>query len=147
MSLVSYLDRINSLDNLFFDSILRNRNSYKNIWDIYDYTNANSYIKIDMKEVENEFIVTADIPGVDKSNIDININDNYLTIKAERKQEKEETKTNYHYFERQFGTQSRSIKFPKNVDKDNIKAKYNEGVLTINIPKMAKSSSRTLTIE
>jgi HSP20 family protein len=148
MSLVSYLDRVNSIDNLFFDSFFRNRNAYNNLWDIYDYTNANSYIKIDMKEVDNEFIITADVPGVDKSNIDININDNYLTIKTEKNKEKEESKSNFYYSERSFGVQSRTIKIPKNVDKDNIKAKYENGVLNIRVPKTNKTvSSKTLTIE
>lgn len=138
MSLNTFNNRlIKNIDDLFFDTFLPPR---------LRYDNSNS-MKLDMKETNNQYIVTVDIPGVDKNKININIVDNLLTISAERLKEIEENNNNYYYSERFVGTQTRTIQIPNNVDIDNMKAKYIDGVLTINIPILLKNSSTTRTLK
>ena len=100
-----------------------------------------------MKENETEYVIVADIPGVDKSKINVNYDNNILTISTERSEEKKEDNDRYHYSERSFGSYTRSISLPKNIDYDNMKAIYKDGVLHINAPKSNINNKRTLTIQ
>jgi len=96
---------------------------------------------------EDEFVIKAEIPGVDKKDIDITIEDNVLTIKGEKKFEKEEKKENYLRAERFYGTFRRSFTLPASVDKDKIKAKLDKGVLTIEIPKKEETKPKKISID
>lgn len=99
---------------------------------------------IDVRERGNEVIVTADMPGVDKNDIKINIKDgNILEISAEKKIEKEQKEQGFVRHERAFNRYYRSIALPVPVDKTNAKATYNNGVLEITLPmtEMAKASN------
>lgn len=94
------------------------------------------YPKIDLKETEKEFIVNAEIPGVDKKDIKIEINDNLLTISFEKKQERDEKdKGGWRIIERSFGKFSRTITLPQAVKSEGAKASYKDGVLKITLPK------------
>ena len=106
-----------------------------------------SKVNIEMKENDNEFIIHAELPGINKSNIDVNIENNVLTISAEKNNVKEENGIKFHISERSFGKITRSVLIPKNVDNENIKAKYVDGVLNIVLPKQSKSVSKSLKIE
>jgi len=91
--------------------------------------------RVDVQESENSFEVTAELPGMDKKDIDIGLQDNRLTIKGEKDTEKEENNNKYYIRERVRGRFERSFTLPENVDKDRIEAKFNDGVLTLEIPK------------
>lgn len=108
---------------------------------------VSSKINVEMKETDNDFLILAELPGINKSNIDVNIENNVLTISAEKTEVKEENGTKFHISERSFGKITRSVLIPKNVDNENIKAKYVDGVLNIVLPKETKSVSKSLKIE
>ena len=95
-----------------------------------------SRMTVDMKETENEIIINAEIPNIDKSNLDVEINNNVLTISAERKEETSNSTTKSHISEISYGKILRSIILPTKVDKDKIKAQYVNGVLKIALPKV-----------
>jgi HSP20 family protein len=109
--------------------------------------NFDNKMNIEMKENDNEFIVNAELPGINKTNIDVTIENSILSITAEKNEVKEENTTKVHISERKFGKISRTVLIPKNVNIENIKAKYLDGILTITIPKETVSVSKSLKIE
>mmetsp|Transcript_13227 Transcript_13227/g.43112 ORF Transcript_13227/g.43112 Transcript_13227/m.43112 type:complete len:142 (+) Transcript_13227:222-647(+) len=94
-----------------------------------------STMALDLAENEKEYIVKADIPGVAKEDIVIDIKDNLLTLKAERKSATETKGDHYHFVERSYGAVSRSLRMPETADLTSCKAKLNDGVLQITIDK------------
>ena len=90
---------------------------------------------IDVSETDKEMTVEAELPGVDEKDIDVTLTDNLLTIKGEKKQEKEEKKKDYHLTERSYGSFSRSMTLPFDADPAKIRAAFKDGVLTITLPK------------
>lgn len=94
----------------------------------------------DIQEKNDVYIVNVDLPGMDKDKIDIHIEDTYMTIEGERAYEKEDTSKDNRYFrsERSFGTFSRVIPLPGEVEKQGITADYKNGVLKIKLPKLTK---------
>lgn len=91
-------------------------------------------IKADIKENEKEFVVEAEIPGVSKENIKLDLRDDTLTIAVEQNQESKEERDNYIRKERRYGSYSRSF-YVENVKNEDVSAKYENGILTINLPK------------
>jgi HSP20 family protein len=94
-------------------------------------------IKADIRENDNEYIIEAEIPGVEKDNIKMEVRDNVLTIGLEHKEETNEERGNYIRRERKYGSCSRSFGV-ENIKQDEIKAKYNNGILTVVLPKAEK---------
>ena len=90
---------------------------------------------IDVFEKEDKFVVKAELPGMKEEDIDISVVGNTLTIKGERKAESEVKEDDYYYCERSYGSFSRSIDVPSNVDTQKIEANYEDGVLEISLPK------------
>ncbi|NTW54190.1 MAG: Hsp20/alpha crystallin family protein [Chlorobaculum sp.] len=91
--------------------------------------------KVDISEDEKAVYLSADIPGVKKEDVKVTMEDNIISICAERCQEEEEKKKNYHRVERSWGSLSRSFTIGDNVDSENITATYDNGVLKIVVPK------------
>ena len=90
---------------------------------------------LDMYEEGNELVVKAELPGIDRKNIDISVEDDVLTIKAEKKAEKERKESSYYYTEREYGTYERCMALPTRVDADKVTATAKNGVLEIRLPK------------
>jgi len=90
---------------------------------------------VDIFETANEIFVKAEIPGVDKKDVSLHLENNVLTLKGERRFEKETKEENYHRIERAYGAFSRAFAIPVTVDDDNIRAEYRDGILTIALPK------------
>lgn len=90
---------------------------------------------VDIYETEGELILSAEIPGVDEKDIEIKIEDNTLSIKGERRFEKETREENYHRIERSYGSFYRSFSLPGTVDQEHIEARHEAGVLKIHMPK------------
>jgi len=102
---------------------------------------------LDVEEKENEFAVTVDIPGVDKRDVKVSIENNLLTIKGERKVERtEEEEGTYHCSERSYGSFSRSFTLPRTVDSKKISAVHKDGVLAITLPKAEEAKEREIEI-
>lgn len=90
---------------------------------------------VDISETDTEIIVQAEIPGIDPKDLDISLNGRLLTIKGEKRSEHEEKKENYHKIERKYGSFSRTIDLPADIDSDKVEALYKDGVLKIILPK------------
>jgi HSP20 family protein len=101
----------------------------------------------DVSETDEHIIVKADLPGVDVKDIDISIVGNVLTVKGEKKQEKEEKGESYHRIERSYGRFSRSISLPAEVNPEAVEAVYKDGVLKLTIPKAEKSKPKKIEIK
>ena len=101
---------------------------------------------IDVSETDDHVILRAEVPGMDKKDINITMSDGLLTIQGEKKQEKEEEKENYRFVERRYGSFSRSLRVPNGVDTDKIDASYKDGVLKVAIPKSEPEKSRKIEI-
>ncbi len=102
---------------------------------------------IDISETDKEISVKAELPGVDPKDLDISITGSALTIKGEKKAEKEEKGEGFHRVERSFGTFSRSLTLPCEVEEDKIKAEYRDGVLSLKIPKAQSAQKKTIKID
>ncbi|MBC8552676.1 MAG: Hsp20/alpha crystallin family protein [Candidatus Brocadiales bacterium] len=102
---------------------------------------------IDIAETDNDIIVKAEIPGVDPKNIDISIVGDTLTIKGEKKEEKEDKSKSYHRIERSYGSFTRKIELPSHVKTDEVEAKDHHGVLEITLPKMEKAKTKKITVK
>ena len=89
----------------------------------------------DVSETENELIVKAEVPGMDKKDINVNLSDGLLTITGEKHHEKKEETEKYHCFERRYGKFSRTMRLPSEVETEKVDAVYKDGVLTITLPK------------
>lgn len=101
---------------------------------------------VDIKEDNDKFVITADIPGVDPENIDVHMENGMLSISGERSSEAKEEREGYKRIERARGTFLRRFTLPDTADADRISAKSNHGVLEITIPKHEKSLTRKISI-
>jgi HSP20 family protein len=104
-------------------------------------------IKVDVKEDDKAYTVRADIPGVKKDDIQVDVEGNVISLRAEAKQEKEEKKgEKVIYSERSYGMASRSFSLPTEVDEKGAKAEYKDGVLTLTLPKKADGGGKRITV-
>ena len=101
---------------------------------------------VDLKENDKEYFVEADLPGIKKGDIDIDVNNNYLTITAKRNENQETNEENYVRRERHYGEFKRSF-YMDNVDEEKIEAYFNDGVLQIVLPKLTKDNDKKKRIE
>ena len=99
-------------------------------------------VAVDVEDRDGEFVVTADVPGYSKEDIDVTIADRTLKIRAERESETEETDADYLRRERRRTSASRSVRLPAAVDEEGISATYKNGVLTITLPKREGGGQR-----
>jgi len=102
---------------------------------------------LDIYEDKDALIVTAEIPGMKKEDIDISLQDGVLTVSGERKNEKKYEGSETSRSERFFGRFQRSVSLPKKVDADHVKASYKDGILTINLPKAAEAKPRQIEVK
>lgn len=105
------------------------------------------YPTVDIKENEKEVKIEAELPGMDEKDIDIRISGNVLTLKGEKKQEREERNGNYYRMERSYGSFHREIMLPAEVEEDKAEAFFKKGVLTIRLPKKPEAQSKMKRIE
>lgn len=101
---------------------------------------------VDIKETEDALILTAELPGIDKKDVSIGLEENVLTISGERSFARDEKREDYHRVERTYGAFSRSFTLPRNVKMNDIKAAFANGVLTVTIPKAEESKPRSIAI-
>jgi HSP20 family protein len=141
MSIVRYNSSLNDfvpttfsnlIDRFFNESLTRQGGS------------AYSFVpRVDIVENEKAFEIHVAVPGMNKEDFKIDLNDNFLTVSGERKFTREKKENNYHSIETQYGSFSRSFTLPENVDAHSINAKYNNGILEITVPKDEKKTLKT----
>jgi HSP20 family protein len=90
---------------------------------------------LDVAETEKAFQITAELPGMDEKDIEVTVSDGVLKLEGEKKEEREEKKKSYYLSERHYGSVQRAIALPEGVDADKISAKFEKGVLTVDLPK------------
>ena len=99
--------------------------------------------KLDIAETKDKYQIKAELPGMDENDINLSVDDGFLTISGEKKSENEEKNKGYYLKECSYGTFSRSVKLPENVFDDKIEAKFKRGVLTIDMPKKEQIAAKT----
>ncbi|MCC2667083.1 MAG: heat-shock protein, partial [Gammaproteobacteria bacterium] len=95
---------------------------------------------------DHEYHIKAELPGIKKEDLKVTFENGLLTIKGERKQEKEEKDKKFHRIERYYGSFARSFSIPDNVDETKLKAEFKEGLLNIYLPKTQKPKSKSTEI-
>jgi HSP20 family protein len=101
---------------------------------------------VDVVENDKAYEVTAELPGLDEKNIEVKVANGTLTIRGEKKQEKEEKRKDYFVSERRYGSFERRFQIPVGVDTGKIEASFKKGVLTVTLPKTAEAQATAKTI-
>jgi HSP20 family protein len=102
---------------------------------------------IDVAETDKEIEITAELPGLEEKDVEINLSDNLLTIRGEKKTEKEQKDKNYRVVERSYGSFERTLELPEGVNADAIKANISKGVLKVTAPKPAPAQSKKIEVK
>ena len=104
---------------------------------------------MDVVETADEVVCQLEVPGLSRENIDIRVENNLLTIAGEKKyeQRQDEKESGYRHSERRYGRFERSFTLPRTIDADRVKARYDNGVLTLSLPKAEQSKPRKITVE
>lgn len=102
---------------------------------------------IDLYEMDQEYVIEAELPGLNQKEIEVNIEDDYLTIKGEKKREREIKSEDYHRAERFYGKFERRIALPSDIDKEKVKASYKDGVLKITLPKREEAKPKQIKVD
>ncbi|KJS32379.1 MAG: hypothetical protein VR64_07670 [Desulfatitalea sp. BRH_c12] len=102
---------------------------------------------LDISEGKKDITIRAEIPGVDHKDLDISLEGRMLSIKGEKKQEKEEKDENQHRVERSYGYFARTVQLPTEVDPDKVEAEYKQGVLTVRLKKTRESEKKRIEIK
>lgn len=103
--------------------------------------------KVDVIDRENEVVVKAELPGVDKKDLDVSVTRNSVTIKGSTSHEEKEEKGDYYRCEMSRGSYSRTLPLPAEVDEDKAKADYKDGILELTLPKVEKAKRKTIKVE
>ncbi len=102
---------------------------------------------MDVSETDKEIEITAELPGLEEKDVQINLSDNLLTIRGEKKAEKEQKDKNYRLVERSYGSFERTLELPEGVSPDAIKANIAKGVLKVTIPKPAPAQAKKIEVK
>jgi HSP20 family protein len=103
---------------------------------------------MDVSETDREIRIQTELPGVNENDIDVSLNEDVLTIRAEKKQERKEEREGVHVSERSFGTFQRSLRLPFQVDAEKVQARFENGVLHVTLPKTAlQERSRKIQVQ
>ena len=104
-------------------------------------------LAVDVAEDDKAYTITAELPGIDEKDVDVNITEDVLTLKGEKRAEKEEKDKSHYLCERSYGVFQRSFTLPSDVDANKIDAKFAKGVLTVTLPKNPKAQPSTKKVQ
>lgn len=102
---------------------------------------------VDIYETDENIVLKAELPGVDKKEVSVEVKDNTLILKGERRREKEVKEENYHRVERSYGSFMRSFSLPVTVRQDQVKARFKDGVLEVTLPKAEEAKPKQIKVE
>lgn len=102
---------------------------------------------VDIYETEDSIVLKAELPGVKREDVSVEIKDNLLVLKGEKKFERDVKEENYHRMERAYGAFQRSFTLPNIVDKDKVRARYKDGVLEVILPKAEEAKPKQIKVE
>ncbi len=100
----------------------------------------------DISETDTAYLIKAEIPGVNKEDVKVTIQDGMLTIQGERKMEKEEKDKKFHRIERSYGSFMRSFRLPEDADESSVKAEFKDGMLNVSLGKSAKAKPKAINV-
>jgi len=103
--------------------------------------------RVNVEEKDDRFEITMEVPGMKKEEIDIDVQDDVLTIRGEKRFEKESTDRNFHICERSYGTFQRAFTLPENVRADDIEAEYKDGILRLALPRVEPQKPKEIKVE
>lgn len=124
-------------DNFFHGDVQADDSFFSSVW-----TPA-----VDIAEQDDQYVVKVELPGVNKDDVKITLESNILTIRGEKKQEKEIKEDNYHRMERSYGSFQRSFTLPATVKSDKIDAGFKDGILTISLPKAEEAKPKQIEVK
>jgi len=127
--------------NHFFDDVFR-----PVVRDDEGLSVSNQYPTVDIYDNDENMVIKAELPGIEKKNIAIDVKDGILTLKGERSSENEVEEKTYYRRERRFGKFERNFRLPADVDPENISADYNDGILKIDIPKPEEQKPKQIAV-
>ncbi|CAG8626659.1 22061_t:CDS:2 [Gigaspora rosea] len=111
-------------------------------------SNRNNWFPpLDLHESEKEFVVNAELPGLTKKQVNVDVREDTLVISGETKRDEKYKEGNTHVQERRYGSFTRAISLPRNVKVNDITAKFENGILEVKLPKDEKSAGRKITIQ
>ncbi len=99
-------------------------------------------VRFDLSETDDALEITAELPGIDEKDVELVLAEGMLTLKGEKRAEKETKEKEYYLSERRFGAFTRSMRLPESVDPDKIKASFDKGVLKVVVPKRAEAKAK-----
>jgi len=102
---------------------------------------------VDVAESDKAYEITAELPGIEEKNIEVNVANDKITVKAEKKEETEQKKKDYYVSERRYGSFERQFGLPEDVDADKIEATFKNGVLKVTLPKTAEAQKPAKKVE
>jgi HSP20 family protein len=102
---------------------------------------------MDLAETDKEIELTAELPGLEEKDVQLNVVDNHLTIRGEKKNQREEKEKDYHLVERNYGSFVRTVELPPGVDPESIKAVMSKGVLKVTVPKPAPAQAKKIEVK
>jgi HSP20 family protein len=102
--------------------------------------------RIDIRETDEEVVVTAELPGLEEKDFEVELEDDVLTIKGEKRTEHEEKREGYRHIESASGSFRRAIPMPSEIDADAVKATYKQGIVTVTLPKLAEARRHARTV-
>jgi len=111
-----------------------------------ELADAMGYLPLDVAETEDAYVLTAELPGVGMDDIAVNVEDNVVTIRGEKKAPEDSDGVKYHRIERPYGAFQRSLALPRNVDPEQVSAKYKDGVLEVSVGKREETKPRRIEI-
>lgn len=145
------LSPFEEMERWFDESFRRPFGLWRSSWlpRMWDAGNGDFTPSVDIYEEKEDIIIKAELPGMKKNDITVDITDDLVTISGEKKEEKKTEKDDYFRVERAFGTFKRSFRLPKDVIADKAKAQFDDGILELRIPKTgdAKKRKKTVPIE
>jgi len=102
---------------------------------------------VDFYEEKDDIVVKAELPGIDKNNVEVNLTDHTLTIKGEKKKEEEVKEKNYYRSERSYGSFVRTLELPTDVHADKVKATFKNGILEVRLPKTEEAKKKEIKVK
>lgn len=102
---------------------------------------------VELTEADGEYVLSAELPGIAKSDVQLSIDDGVLTLRGEKKSERKEERGKMHYRERRYGSFERSFTLPRNVDVDKIKAEFKDGIVEVHLPRGEETKGRTIDLK
>ncbi len=129
----AFLDRFNN-------SVRKNNKGENQMFEVGDWMPA-----VDINETSDSFIVKTELPGVEKEDVNVNLENNVLTIKGEKKTEIKDSKQ--HRTECSYGSFTRSFTLPQTVDVEKIEAEYKDGILTLTVPKLTEEKPKQIEVK